>query len=104
MELELAKTTTEIITKRGRGRPKKVVEPKPPKTPKVKKTEDRKTYMRTYMNNYMKNLDESRKKDYVKYQHSYRYKGLTEYNVESHRQQLLSKIESMTKLLDIINK
>jgi len=39
--------------KRGRGRPKKEKPPPPPKPPKIKKTEDIKTYMKEYFKHIM---------------------------------------------------
>jgi hypothetical protein len=88
------------ITLKKRGRPKKdggtqcIKDPKPPK---VKKTEDRKTYMKTYMSNYMKNLDEAKKKEYLEYQKNYRYKH---YDIEKY-QTLKSKMELINTFLEI---
>ena len=72
METELTQTTitTELNTKRPRGRPPKIKEPKPPK---VKKTADMTTYIRTYMQNYK--LDEVKLNAFMEYQKEYRLKN-----------------------------
>ena len=71
METDLTQnTTTELNTKRPRGRPPKIKEPKPPK---VKKTADMTTYIRNYMQVYK--LDEAKLHAYIEYQKEYRLKN-----------------------------